>query len=235
VGEADRRGRGEATVHLDKDLDVGSDRISHGLHQLDRAHPLGTIELPQAGAERVELERPVAALDDPPRGGLEVLRRALDGVPAVRVRLDAIAHTAAEQAVHRLAERLADDVPAGHLQHGDARHDDLAGAPVVELHEALDERFDLERIRARDAVLEDLGEIAEERFGAADHAGLADAGEPVVGRQLDQGEIAPRRADDAGSQAGDLHRVSPPPPWLALEATRDHLVVVQNLSDRFFS
>ena len=52
---------------------------------------LGVVELEVAGAERVELQGPVAALDDA-LGRLVVgLRGALGGVPAVGVRLDPVA------------------------------------------------------------------------------------------------------------------------------------------------
>ena len=49
------------------------------------------VQLEVAGAERVDLQRPVAALDDLLRRLVVLLRGALDGVPAVGVRLDPVA------------------------------------------------------------------------------------------------------------------------------------------------
>src|SRR3954454_8072154 len=55
------------------------------------------------------------------------------------------------------------------------------------------------------------GEVAEQGVGVAQHADLADTGDALVGPQLDEGEVAPRRADDGGSQRGDPHSCQAPP------------------------
>jgi hypothetical protein len=76
-------------VHLDHDVDVRSDRVADCFDQADRALLLLAVQLVKTRTEGVQLERPIAALQDALRGGVEVLRRALDGVPTVGVRLDA--------------------------------------------------------------------------------------------------------------------------------------------------
>ena len=87
----------------------------------DHAPLLRAVQLVEARAERIELERPIALGHHAPGRGVELLRRALDGVPAVGVGLDLVAHGAAEQAVDRLVQRLAHDVPAGDLDQGACR------------------------------------------------------------------------------------------------------------------
>src|SRR5438270_37586 len=78
--------------------------------------------------------------------------RAWDGVPAIGVRLDAVAHLASQEAVHRLVQRLADDVPAGHLDRADRRHGDFTSAGIVIAKHARDQVFHLERIAAENMV-----------------------------------------------------------------------------------
>jgi hypothetical protein len=140
---------------------------------------------------------------------VEVLGGAVDGVPAVGVGLDAVAHLAAEQPPHRLAERLADDVPARHLHARDAGHDDLAGAAVVAVLHPADEVLDVERVAADDVPAPRLGEVADERVGVAEHPRLADAGEALVRADRHEREVPPRGPQDMGADLGDAQRAAP--------------------------
>src|SRR3954467_8983187 len=97
----ERARRREAPGHLDEHVDVRADGVANRLDQSDRPQALVAVELEVAGAERIQLERPVAALDHGPRRRRELLGRALDRVPPVRVRRDPLADGPAEQPVHR--------------------------------------------------------------------------------------------------------------------------------------
>src|SRR5205823_7827008 len=153
-------------------------------------------------------QRAVATVDDPPCGGVELLGRSLYGVPPVRVRLDPVAHGAAEEPVDRLVERLACDVPAGRLDAGDARHRDLPGARVVVAHHPADEIFDLERVGSEHMVGRGLGEIPEQRVGVVDHPHLADAFDALVRADDHEGEVAPGSAEHERTDLDDLHCAS---------------------------
>ncbi len=199
----------EASVHLDQDLHVGADRRAHRLDQRDRPQLLSPAQLVEPRAERVDLERAVAPRDHPQRGGVKLLWRPLDRVPAVRVGRDAIAHRPAQQLVHRRAKRLPDDIPARHLDHRDRRHHDLAGAGEVVPQHALDEIFDLERVRAKDVVGSGFLEIAEQRIGMIHHPHFADAAQPLVCLHEHERQVAPRRAEHDRPDSADTHRSAP--------------------------
>ena len=113
------RGR-EATMHLDEELRVRSDRVANRFDEGQRVPAFLGTELVCAGAEGVELERAIAACDHPPGSLVKFGGRPLHRVPAVGVSLDAVANGAAEQPVDGLRGRFADDVPAGDLDRGDA-------------------------------------------------------------------------------------------------------------------
>ena len=61
VDEADRVAHAEPAVDLDHQADVAADRAGHGLDDGDGMVLLVRVELLPGGAERVELQRPVAA------------------------------------------------------------------------------------------------------------------------------------------------------------------------------
>ena len=115
------------------------------------------------------------------RGRLEEgLRRALGAVPAVGVAEHAVADAAAEQLVDRHAERLAEDVPAGHLDRGDHRAVDVAAVERDAVEQALGQRIDAARILADREVLQ----LVDAGLGGADEAvqrALADAVDAGVG------------------------------------------------------
>ena len=130
----------------------------------------------------------------------------LDRVPAVGVGADAITHRSTEEPVHRLTQRLPDDVPTRHLDHRDRRHRDLTRARVVVAVHAPDEVLDRERIAAEDVIRRRLLQVAEQRVGVIDHAHLADALQPLVGDDAHEGEVAPGGADHVRLHVHDLHR-----------------------------
>ena len=130
---------------------------------------------------------------------VDVRRVARLGVE-VRVAAEALVHEAAEQLVDGLLDGLADDVPARHLdpaQHADERD---VGAPRVALAvdvapESLDpERVGADHVAAAD-VLDHLRDDVRAEGGRVD---LADALDPVVGRQLEEDEVLPAEAAAAG-------------------------------------
>ena len=125
AGQADRARCGELPVGAEEQVAAGADRLA------DRAHvrlaPVERLEVGLPGVERgvgaggVELQRREATvrvggrpLGRERRVEVDVRRVARLGVE-VRVRPEPLVHPAAEQLVHRLPDRLADDVPAGDL------------------------------------------------------------------------------------------------------------------------
>ena len=135
-------------MHFDQQLDVRSDLGPNSFDQRDCPHSLGQLELVVARPEWVEFHRPIPALHDLARGAGELLGRALDGVPAVGVRLDALAHRPAQQLVHGDAQRLGLDVHAGDLECGNRRHGDLAHPRVVVTPQGADQVLGVEGIEA---------------------------------------------------------------------------------------
>lgn len=192
-------------MHLHHQLGVRADRVPDRLDERDGLpRPLG-VQLVVTGAERVDLQGPVAARHDLAGRRVVGLRGALGGVPAVGVRLHPLGDLSAEQLPDGHAERLALDVPAGHLDDRDAGHDDLAGPAEVPVLHAPYEVLDGERVRTGDVVGLRLAEIADERVGVPEHPGLADPGESLVGVDEDIGEVAPGRADDMCGDSRDAH------------------------------
>src|SRR5207253_10202286 len=98
------------------------------------------------GAERVELHRAVAPPDDVAGTVGERVRRPLRAVPAVRVYGDTVADAPAEQVVDRPSARLADAVPAGHLDRRAGGHVHLAAVRVDVADHALVEEVHLGRL-----------------------------------------------------------------------------------------
>ncbi|MGC4049546.1 MAG: hypothetical protein QM757_08550 [Paludibaculum sp.] len=163
------------------------------------------FEFIEACSEWIELSGAIAAFDHAPGGFGELLRSALDRIPAIGVGLDFRPHGAAHQAVNRLVESLPDDVPAGHLDHRDPAHRDFAGPAVVVQSHVVDDEFAVERILADHIAGSRFGEVAEECLGVVDHAHFAEAGEPFIGLNDNESEIAPRGTHDQRADIGDLH------------------------------
>lgn len=192
-------------MHLQHQLSLGTDRVPHRLDQGDGVQGLLMVEFEVTGAEGVDLQRPVPALHDRARRLVVRLRGALGGVPAVGVRLDLVGDLAAQQLPDGDAERLALDVPAGHFDDRDAGHHDLARAAVVAVLHAADQVLDGERVGAEHVVGLGLLQIAQEGVGVAEHPGLADPGDSLVGVHLDVRQVAPRRPDHVCADSGDAH------------------------------
>ena len=205
AGDRDRLRWREASVHLDEHLGIRARAFAHRFDERDRAAQLARGELLPGRPERIELQRAVAARDRSARGVAELGRRALDGVPAVRVRRDAVVDRAAEQSIHGHAERLADDVPARDLDHRERGHRDLSGARVVVADHPACERLERERIRADDVRRHRFLEVTEESARVVDHAHLAHALDPLVGADDDEREVAPGVAKHERADLDDLH------------------------------
>ena len=199
-----------------------ADRLAHGSHV-----PLAAVELVEPGlpgierrvvAGRVELEgreAPGGVLRRPLGGkvGIEVDVGRVPGL-AVEVGVGAqpLVHPSAEQLVDGLAHRLADDVPAGHLdpaQHADERDVRPSGVPLPV--DVAPEPLDVERVGADHVPLADVLDHPRDDVRAERRrVHLADPLDPVVGDELEEDEVAAaevrgRVADDERLETGDLH------------------------------
>src|SRR5262249_55185522 len=153
--QGDRLGRREPAVHLDQQVDLGSDRVAYRLHERDRPGVFVARQLTGAGTEGVKLHRPVSTGHDPAGGLGELLGAAPPLLPAVRVRFDPVPARAAEKPVDRLVERLADHVPAGHLHYRERGHLGGAGDLKVVARDAQDQVLKVEWVTAEDVTMPD--------------------------------------------------------------------------------
>ncbi len=121
-------------------------------------------------------------------------------------------HLAAEQFVDRLAERLALDVPQRDFEAGEDA--DQRGVRPQRVAGAVDQPpqlFEVERVHAGDVALEHvLDHRLDDLRPESVAIDLADAGNAVVGGQLDEDEVAPapflrRIADDEHFEVFDFH------------------------------
>jgi hypothetical protein len=158
--------------------------------------------------EGIQLQRPVPALYDLLRGLVELLGRTLHPVPAVGVGLDPIPHGSAQQVVDGLAERLADDVPAGRLEHRDTAAHNLTGAREVVAAHLLDQLLYPERVVPDEVPRGRLGQVPDQRVGVVDHPRFSEARQPLVRVGADDGQVAPLGADDERLYVGYLHAFS---------------------------
>ena len=202
-------GRGEPAVHFNEDLHVGSDGVPDRLHERHRPRVLGPLQFAPAGAERIELEGPVAPRRHPAGRLREHLGRPLPRVPSVGVGLDPVAAGSPQQPVHRLAERLADDVPARHLHDGDGGHLGGPGHLIIVANDPQQEVFDVEGIAPQDIPVGDRLEIRGDRLFPIDRARLADAFESFVGPKPPEHKVPPGRAHGVGLDLSDPHRRPP--------------------------
>ena len=120
--------------------DLGADRADHGFRggerghrELDRNGLAERLIVADAERERIELHGREAEVDvvARPRGGVLGIKPQLAQAPAevllagrriqVGVGPDPVAHAAPEQAMHGLAEMLADDVPARDVERAQNR------------------------------------------------------------------------------------------------------------------
>ena len=114
---------------------------------------------------------------------MELFGGALYGIPAVGIGRDLLAHGAAQQAVDRLVERLAHDIPAGHLDQGDASHRRFRRPAKITAEHLLHQPLDFERIRAQDVARHRFVEVALQGF-LIQRSRLADPEQPFVGFDL---------------------------------------------------
>ena len=153
----------------------------------------GAVDALQAGHARLHAHRAVAALEQ----ALDRGQRVVDRLPArVRVGEHAVARAAAEQLVERHPRRLGLDVPQRGVDRGDRRHRDRPAAPVGALVEQLPGVLDARRVAAGQQRADVLAQVRRDRQLAAVERRVAEAGQPVAGRQLERDEVAPRAADD---------------------------------------
>ena len=197
-------------MRVDHHVDLPPDRVADGGDPVD-----------VDGAGKGDLDARVA-----PR---EQFARAL-GRLRVTVDADMVAEAAAEQVPDRLAERLALDVPEGHLDPG---HRAAADGPEHAVAHRGDEHPVPEPVDvARLLADEDRAEVLDRRLDHARPAGaFADARDALVGLDLDEQPV-PRAAeiglgldprllpagdggasadlDEVGLDVDDLHAVSLP-------------------------
>jgi len=184
---------------------------------MKRSHRASAVE-GGVGTGGIELDRRESLRD--------VLGGALGGqvrvlvdiglVPGARVDIgvgaQALVHPATEELVHRLPGFLADDVPAGHLQRRQHRHErQIRVLGVAGGVDTAPDRLDIMRVLLEEVALEDVLQHAANHFRVERQAiGLADPVHVVVGGELDEDEITStdtglRVADDEGAQLGQFH------------------------------
>ena len=121
-------------MDLDAEIDMRPDRLAHGADIGDGG--VGRLRVDEEARlpERVPLDRRVSHLNDCDGALRELLRRLRAARPAIGVGADAVAALAAEQFIHRHAERLALDVPERVIDGADRRIEhrpaDPEGTPI---------------------------------------------------------------------------------------------------------
>ena len=227
AGEADRAGRGELAVGPEQE--VGA--VAH--RRADRAaEGLGAVEVRQrrlvaaedrVGPGGVELDRGEAGGDEAGRRGRRGFGVVVEGrriLSRARVEVGVgaqpVAGATAPERVDRAAARLAEDVPAGDLEPGEGAHHGRVRT-LAEAGRIGPAKHQLDRLRALagHVALEDVGDHRAHRR-RPDRRGidLAPAGDAVVGRHLDENEVASaegrrRVADDQHLEVAELHRGAP--------------------------
>ena len=98
------------------------------------------------------------------------MRCALDGVPAVGIGLDLVAHRSSQQLVDRLRQQLAHNIPAGDLDGGNGGHGDLSSPCIIVHVHAMHQIFDVGRVVTQDVIGHSLREIAEQGISVVQHA-----------------------------------------------------------------
>ena len=206
----------------EQQIAAAADGVAQGPHEA-----LGAIErlqrqLPRIegriGADRVELDRREPLLDVFARPLCRQIRIPVDVGPVAVLRVQVgvgpqpLVDAAAEQLVDRLAQLLADDVPAGHLDAAENAHERGIGALGVAAGvDDPPQPLDLERIGAHDMARADILDHARDDVGMKRNAvDLADTRNAAIGHQLEKDEIAPaemrrRVADHESLHVDDLH------------------------------
>src|SRR4051794_38106448 len=201
--DADRGARVEPAVTLEQDLDLGAYGGANGGDERVRRRELLPRQPQPPAPERVALERAVPPLDDPRRALRERFRRSLAGVPAVRVRVDALVARAAEQPVHGLARCLPDQIPAGDLDSGERGHVHRAAAEELVAKDGRDQVLDVEWVAADEVPPRERLDVRDDGLLEVVQRRLAQPDQAVVGVDLDVDEVAPRGAEDRRADGGD--------------------------------
>ena len=126
-------------------------------------------------------------------------------------------HAPAEQVVDRLADRLADDVPAGHLDAAqDADERDVRPHRVAAAVDVAPQRLDPIGVRTDDVARAHVFDHRRHGVGAERRGvDLADTLDAVVGDEFQEDEVAAaevgrRVPDDERLDRCDLHRLGRP-------------------------
>jgi hypothetical protein len=208
-----------------------------GAEEQIRPRADGGAQLPhEALAELQRLERELAAIE----GGVrtrgvelecrEALSEILDGALGgeIRVLVDIglvpgtcidisvgaqpLVHPPAEELVYRLPGLLADDVPAGHLQRRQDRHQrEVRMLGITRGIDTPPERLDVVRVLLAEVALEGVLEHARHHPRMERQAiGLSHPVHIVIGGELDEDEVPPadtglRVAGDEGADVGQFH------------------------------
>ena len=202
LGEPDGAGGGHLAVRAEQQVGLVADGLADEPHETLAAVEFRERELPaiegRVGTRRIELDRREALLhilDGPLRRALGVVvdRVGLGGRRVdVGVGADALVDEASEQLVDRLPRRLADDVPAGHLERAQHAHQREVGVlrETARIH-AAPHRLDGVRVLTLHVTPEDILQQARHEIGVERHAvGLADPRDAVVRGELHEHEIA---------------------------------------------
>ncbi|MNE44213.1 hypothetical protein D3C80_1384310 [compost metagenome] len=121
-------------------------------------------------------------------------------------------HLAAQQLIHRLVRRLADDVPAGHLQAADHPHHGQVRALGETAGIGLAEKaLDVVRVLVQQVTLEHVFNDWQHGLGAEGRGvDLANAFDAAGGAQFDEqpvhaADMRWRYGDDMGFKGDDFH------------------------------
>ena len=215
-------------MHIVQQMGLIADGQAHRLEQLGRvAQVLATIPVvlgrhvaigrlvhSAGGADPVDLVQAghAALCPDGAVAFFLVAQHLVDGfgdVASSGVSVDhhAAAAAPAEQLVKGLASDLGLDVPQRGVHRCNGGHRDRAAPPVRALVEVVPDVLELLGVAPDQAVRHMVLQIAGHRQFAAIECGVADAGQALVGFDLEGHEVAARAADDdAGGR--DFHAIS---------------------------
>ena len=133
---------------------------------------------------------------------------SIDLAVGVAVDHHVVARLAAQQLVHRHAQRLALDVPQRRVDRRDRRHRHRPAAPVRALVKVVPDVLDAPRVapdQQRDHV---VGQVARDGQLAPVQRRVAEPVHAALGLDLQRDEVPPRRADDH-LRRHDLHWFTP--------------------------
>src|SRR5579863_703515 len=178
-------------MHFNEQFSVGADSVTHCLDQGNGLVFLRALKLGEARAKGIKLERAVSPLHYAPRGLVKFLWSTLHRIPAVGVGFDTLAYRSAEELVHRLAQRLAGNIPTSHFDSGNGRHRYRAHPLVIVAIHALYQGFDIGRVIAENMPGNGLREITRESIRLIDHTHLADTFQSFIGDDAHYRQVAP--------------------------------------------